>query len=192
MDNISSYLNQLRALQPSTQTTIPVTNTINLNASAGNQGTANGKNNTIDFRSNSGNVKSNSVMVSGNGNSVIGYNGGQETNTMAVTGDSNRIFAGQNVSNNSVKVTGGKNNIALAENASQNSVTVKGNNVKVSIGSQGITNGSNQNWNISVAADNVEVQVVNGKASVNIAENMKDKYKVSIDNTNKTLSVTTV
>jgi hypothetical protein len=192
-DNISTYLSQLKALQPATQTTAIIdTNSVNFSSPKTNTASISGKNNSVDFRSTTGIVNDNSVTLSGNGNTVRGYNGGQKNNTLAITGDTNRVFAGQGVSGAAVTVKGSNNHVTLAENASNSSVTITGQNVKVSIGSEGLTAGSNQNWKISVAADNVEVTMVNGKASVNMAEDMKDKYKVTIDDTKKTVSVTAV
>jgi hypothetical protein len=192
-DTISSYLTQLKALAPTTPSAITKdTNTVTFTTPTTNTASAKGKNNTIDFRSEMGVVSNNSVTTTGNNNIVRGYNGGQKNNTMAVTGDTNRIYAGQGVSTTAISVKGEKNNVTLAENASNNKVSVSGNNVKVSIGTEGLTPGSNQNWNISVAASNMEVTVTNGKASVNMAEDMKDKYKVTIDDAKKTVSVTPV
>jgi len=192
-DTISSYLTQLKALASTTPSVLTKdTNTVTFTTPAINTVSAKGKNNTIDFRSDTGVVKSNSVMVTGNENIVRGYNGGQKNNAMTVNGDTNRIYAGQNISNTTMSVKGGKNNVTLAENASNNKVAIIGNNVKVSIGTEGLSQGSNQNWNISVAADNTEVTISNGKASVNMAQDIKDNYKVTIDNAKKTVSVTPV
>jgi hypothetical protein len=190
---LSSYLTQLKALQ--TSTTLAAANGAAATQTAGTNGNTTavtGKNNTIDFSSNSGQVKNNTVTVNGHSNVVRGFNGGQQNNAFTVTGSANRLFAGNNVTNSTVNVQGGGNTVTLASQASNNTVSVTGNNVKVAIGSEGLAAGSNQNWNISVAASNVEVNVVNGQASVNMSDELKNEYKVSIDNTAKTVSITPI
>jgi uncharacterized glyoxalase superfamily protein PhnB len=192
-DAISSYLAQLKALESATKATVTKdTNTVAFTTPTTNSASTKGINNTVDFQSTMGVVNNNTVAVTGNGNIVRGFSGGQKNNTMTVTGDTNRIYAGQSVSNTTMSVKGGNNSVTLSENASNNNITISGNNVKVAVGTAGLEPGSNQNWTISVAADNVEVSVVNGKASVNMAQGMEDKYKVTIDNAKKTVSVTAV
>jgi hypothetical protein len=191
---LSSYLTQLKALQTSTTPAAANTGAAapKTTGTNGNTTAVTGKNNTVDFSSNSGQVNNNTVTVNGHGNVVRGFNGGQQNNAFTITGSSNRLFAGNDVTNSTVNVQGGGNTVTLASQASNNTVSVTGNNVKLAIGSEGLTAGSNQNWNISVAASNVEVNVVNGQASVSMSDELKNNYKVSIDNTAKTVSITPI
>ena len=190
-DKVSTYISQLKALQPPAQTALASsTNNVSFTSPKTNTSAVTGSNNYIDFRSNTAGADNNSITVTGNENVARGYNGGQKNNTMTITGDSNRMYAGQGVSNTSITVKGGHNNVSLADNASANKVSIAGNNVKVSLGSAGLAAGSNQNWNISVAANNVEVNVVNGQATVAMANEDKSKYNVTVDNVKKTVSVT--
>jgi hypothetical protein len=192
-NKVSEYLNQLNELKPATPGPKAAdSNRVDFDSSKTGSATVNGINNTVDFRSAAGGVENNSVAVTGGGNTVRGYNGGQKNNTVAVTGDGNRVYAGQGVSNAAVTVKGNASSVTLGENASGTTVAVSGNNVKVTVGSQGLAAGSNQNWNISIAADGVEVSVVNGKASVMTPDAVKDNYKVEIDDAKKTVSVTAV
>lgn len=191
-DKVSTYISQLKALQPPAQTTTLAssTNSVSFTSPKTNTAAVTGNNNYIDFRSNTAGVDNNTITVTGNENVARGYNGGQKNNTVTITGDSNRTYAGQGVSNTSITIKGGKNNVSLADNASANKVSIAGNNVKVSLGSAGLAAGSNQNWNISVAANNVEVNVVNGQATVAMANEDTSKYNVTVDNVKKTVSVT--
>jgi hypothetical protein len=165
------------------------TNAVQFNTTDANSADVNGAHNAVDFRSRNAPVRNNTVTVTGDGNLVRGYNGGQKNNTITVTGDSNQVYAGENVSNTAVAVRGGENTVNLATDASNNSVAVTGTNVKVSIGSAGQNAGSNQNWTVSVAADDVDVAIVNGKAEVKLSEEQQEKYKVTVDNAAKTVSV---
>ena len=191
-DTISSFLAKLKDLSVAPPAAGHNTNAVQFNNAAANTTNVKGTFNSIDFRSQTALERNNTVNVNGEGNIVRGYNGGQTNNTMTVTGNANRVLAGQDVGNNAVTVSGGHNTVNLASEASGNTVAVTGNNVKVNIGSQGLASGSNQNWNINVAASNVEVNVTNGTATVNMAEAMKDNYKVTIDNTAKTVTITAV
>jgi hypothetical protein len=194
-NTISSYLSQLQALNTTPfppQKTAQDTNTVQFNNLKANNAVVTGSFNSVDFRSQAAQANNNAVTVKGKSNIVVGYNGGQQNNLMTITGDSNRLNAGEGVSNSALTINGSKNTVKLAAQASSNTVFVTGSNVKVSIGAQGATAGSNQNWNINVAASNVEVKVENGKATVNVADDLKDKYKVTIDTTAKTVSITAV
>ncbi len=191
-DTISSFLANLKDLSAAPPAAIKNTNAVQFTNAAANTANVKGTFNSIDFRSQTALELNNTVTVNGEGNIVRGYNGGQTNNAMNVTGNANRVLAGQNVANGAITVNGGHNTVNLASEASGNTVAVTGNNVKVNIGSQGLASGSNQNWNINVAASNVEVNVANGTATVNMAENQKDNYKVTIDNTAKTVTVTAV
>jgi hypothetical protein len=185
---ISSFLAQLKDLQTAPPAAGRNTNAVQFNTTNTNTATVKGGFNLIDFSSSKTTLEqNNAVTVTGEGNIVRGYNGGQTNNTMNVTGNANRVLTGQNVSNSTVTLNGAHNTVNLQAEASGNTVAVTGSNVKVNVGSQG-----NQDWNINVAASNVEVNVVNGQATVNMAEDMKDKYKVTIDNTAKSVTVTAV
>jgi hypothetical protein len=170
----------------------PNTNTVDFNNTATNTASVNGGNNTVDFRSKTGAAQKNTVAITGQNNIVRGYNGGQTNNTITVAGDANRLYAGQNVSNTTANIKGGGNTVNLGENASNNTVAVAGNNVKVEIGTQGLAAGSNQGWNINVAANDVQVSIVNGKATVAMADDLKAKYKVTIDDLTKSVNVMAV
>ncbi len=193
-DAVSSYLSQLKALQTPTAQSAAAkdTNSVRFDTPKTNNAVVTGTNNSVDFLSATLSASNNTVSVTGKGNIVRGYNGGQNNNTMTVTGDTNRLYSGQNVSNTAIAVKGNSNRVNLGTDASNNTVAVTGSNVKVSIGSQGLAAGSNQNWNINVAGDNIQVDVVNGKASVTMAEDQKDKYKITIDQTAKSVIVTAV
>ncbi len=192
-DSLASYLGSLKDLQnsPTGQPLTKSTNSVRF-SNATNNATVNGGFNSVDFKGNAKLEKNNAITVTGEGNIVRGYNGGQSDNSVKITGNTNRLYAGENVSNNSATITGGKNTVNLSSEASNNTISVSGNNVKVAIGSAGLAAGSNQNWNINVAASNVDVTVANGKASVSMADELKDKYKVNIDNTAKTVTITAV
>jgi hypothetical protein len=189
---ISSFLANLKDLQKAPAGTGQNTNAVQFSTAKTNTATVKGAFNTVDFRSQMALEQNNKVNVNGEGNIVRGYNGGQTNNTMTVTGNANRVLAGGNVSGGTVSINGGHNTVNLATEASNNKVAVTGSNVKVNIGSEGLAAGSNQNWNINVAASNVEVNVANGKATVNMAEELKDKYKVTIDNTAKSVTITAI
>jgi hypothetical protein len=191
-DTISTFLAKLKDLAATVPAAARNTNAVQFNDTKTNTATVKGAFNSIDFRSQAALEQNNTVTVTGEGNIVRGYNGGQTNNTMNVTGNANRVIAGQNVSGSAVTLNGAHNTVNLGTEASGNTVAVNGNNVKVNIGSEGLAAGSNQNWKISVAASNVEVSVVNGKASVNMAEELKDTYKVTIDNTAKSVTITAV
>jgi hypothetical protein len=193
--DIYTLLAQQKAAQATTvpqtvQPAPPDTNQVEFNNAKTNKTQVTGNYNTIDFRANAGPVRDNTINLAGEGNLVRGYNGGQKNNTMTVAGDTNRLYAGQGVAHTAVTVKGSQNTVNLGTQASNNAVSVTGNNVKVSIGSAGQTAGSNQNWKINVAANDVEVAVVNGTAQVNMADELKSKYKVTIDDAAKTVSVT--
>jgi hypothetical protein len=193
--DIYSMLPQQRAAQTTpaaqnVQATPPDTNRVEFNNAKTNKAVVKGSNNTVDFRANAGPVRDNTLNVAGEGNLVRGYNGGQKNNTMTVTGDTNRLYTGQAVADTVVTVKGSENTVNLGTRASGNTVSVTGNNVKVSISSAGQTAGANQNWKIDVAANDIEVAVVNGKAQVNMADELKGTYKVTIDDAAKTVSVT--
>jgi len=191
--SLASYLSSLKDLQqtPTNQPTVKSTNSVQFSNKT-NTSSVNGSFNSVDFNGNAKLETNNSVTVAGEGNIVRGYNGGQSGNTMKISGNTNRLYAGENASNNSATITGGKNSLNLSFEASNNTVAITGNNVKVAIGSQGLTAGSNQNWNINVAASNVDVSVANGQATVSMADDLKDKYKVTIDNTAKIVTITSV
>jgi hypothetical protein len=189
---ISSFLAKLKDLQTAPPAAGQNTNTVQLPNSATNKANVKGSFNSVDFGSKAAFGQNNTVNVNGEGNIIRGYNGGQSNNAMTITGNTNRVLAGQNVSGSSLTLNGAHNTVNLAGEASNNTVAVTGSNVKVNIGSEGLGAGSNQKWNINVAASNVEVNVVNGKATVNMAEEMKDKYKVTIDNTAKSVTITAV
>jgi hypothetical protein len=191
-DTISSFLAKLKDLQAAPPAAGQNTNAVQFGNAAANAATVKGSFNSVDFQSPSALEQNNTVAVNGEGNIVRGYNGGQTNNTVNVTGNSNRVLAGQNVSNSAVTLNGAHNTVNLAEESSGNTVAVNGSNVKVNIGSAGLAAGSNQNWNINVSASNIEVSVVNGKATVNMAEDLQDKYTVTIDNTAKSVTVTPV
>jgi hypothetical protein len=192
-NTLASYLGQLKALQTATAPTAGVTAAATQAANAnGNATTVTGANNTVNLNEGAGLVKNYTVTVNGAGNSITGYNGGQQNNAVTVSGNANRMLAGENVRNSTVTVKGGENTVNLASNASNNTVAITGENVKVSIGTEGLSSGSNQNWNISVAASNVEVSVFNGKATVTMADELKDKYKVVVDNTAKSVTITAI
>jgi hypothetical protein len=193
-----SMLSQLKTAQTpvvapqNTKPAAPNMNTINFNNAATNTATVNGGNNTVDFRSKTGVAQKNTVAITGNNNIVRGYNGGQTNNTITVGGDANRLYAGQNVSNTTANIKGAGTTVNLGENASNNTVAVTGNNVKVEIGTQGLSAGSNQGWNINIAANDVQVSIVNGKATVTMADDLKDKYKVTINDQTKSVNVVAV
>jgi hypothetical protein len=191
-DTISSFLAKLKDLETTPAAATKNTNAVQLPANATNKAAVKGSFNSVDFGTQTGTAQKNTINVTGEGNIIRGYNGGQTNNTMNVTGNTNRVLAGQNVSSTAVTLNGGHNTVNLASEASNNAVAVTGNNVKVSIGSEGLAAGSNQNWKINVAASNVEVNVVNGKATVNMSDELKDKYKVTIDNTAKSVTITAV
>jgi hypothetical protein len=191
-DTISTFLAKLKDLAATVPAAARNTNAVQFNDTKTNTATVKGAFNSIDFRSQATLERNNTVTVTGEGNIVRGYNGGQTNNTMNVTGNANRVIAGQNVANSAVTVSGAHNTVNLGTEASGNTVAVNGNNVKVNIGSEGLASGSNQGWKINVAAGNVEVNVTNGKATVNLAEELKDKYKVTIDNTAKSVTITAV
>jgi hypothetical protein len=192
-DTISSFLAKLKDLQASPPAAGQNTNSVQFNATGANAANVKGAFNSIEFKSPAAALElNNTINVNGEGNILRGYNGGQTNNTMNVTGNTNRVIAGGNVSNSAVTLSGAHNTINLASEASNNTVAVTGSNVKVNIGSEGLAAGSNQKWNIAVAASNVEVNVVNGKATVTMAEELKDKYKVTIDNTAKSVTITAV
>jgi hypothetical protein len=191
-DTISSFLAKLKDLETTPAAATQNTNAVQLPANATNKATVKGSFNSVDFGTQTGTAQNNTINVTGEGNILRGYNGGQANNTMNVTGNTNRVLAGQNVSSTAVTLNGGHNTVNLAGKASNNAVAVTGNNVKVSIGSEGLAAGSNQNWKINVAASNVEVNVVNGKATVNMSDELKDNYKVTIDNTAKSVTITAV
>jgi len=189
---ISSFLAKLKDLQTAPPAATQNTNAVHFTTTDTNAATIKGAFNSVDFHSQTTAETNNTVNVNGEGNIVRGYNGGQTNNTMTITGNANRVLAGSGVSGSGLTVNGAHNTVNLAAEASNNTVAVTGSNVKVNIGSEGLAVGSNQKWNINVAASNVEVNVVNGTASVNMAEDMKDKYKVTIDNTAKSVTVTAV
>jgi hypothetical protein len=191
-NTISSFLAKLKDLQTAPPAAGQNTNAVQFTTTKTNTATVKGAFNSIDFRSQAVLEQNNKVNVNGEGNIIRGYNGGQANNTMNVTGNANRVLAGENVSNSEVTLSGAHNTVNLSAEASGNTVAVTGSNVKVNIGSQGLSAGSNQKWNINVAASNVEVNVVNGKATVNMAEELKDKYKVTIDNTAKSVTITAI
>jgi hypothetical protein len=189
---ISSFLAKLKDLQAAPPAASQNTNAIQFTTTKTNTATIKGSFNSVDFRSQAAPEQKNTVTINGEGNIVRGYSGGQTNNTLNVTGNTNRVLAGGNVSNSAVTLNGAHNTVNLATEASNNKIAVTGSNVKVNVGSEGLAAGSNQNWNINVAASNVEVNVVNGKATVNMAEELKDKYKVTIDNTAKSVTITAV
>jgi hypothetical protein len=189
---ISSFLAQLKDLQAAPPAASQNTNAVQFNNAAKNSANVKGAFNSVDFRSQAALEQNNTVNITGEGNIVRGYNGGQTNNTMTVTGNANRVLAGQNVANSAVTLNGAHNTVNMAAEASGNTVAVTGSNVKVNIGSEGLATGSNQNWNINVAASNVEVNVTNGQANVTMADDLKDKYKVTIDNTAKSVTITAV
>ena len=191
-DAMTSYLAQLKAqkaLAAEQPTAAHANNTVSTGPAKTNTTAVTGKNNSVDFRAPTGTAQNNAVTVAGEGNIVQGYNGGQKNNTITVTGDTNRLFAGENVSNSAATLEGSRNTVNFGADASGDTVAVKGSGVKVSIGSAGLAEGSNQNWKISVEADNVDVSVVNGKATVNMSDEQKSKYEVSIDDAAKSVSI---
>lgn len=155
-----------------------------------NNVTVNGTANAVNFHSQSSPVRNNTVMVNGEGNQIRGYNGGQTGNSMDVAGDANRVFAGEGVSRSTVTVEGNENIVNLGTEASNNQVTIAGNNSKITIGTQGLNSGSNQNWKINVQGNNVEVNIFNGKVDVKMAEEEKNKYKITIDEIKKSVEIT--
>lgn len=155
-------------------------------------GTINGTlNNTIDFSSNLGIAAKNNITVEGQNNYVRGYNGTQKNNTINIAGNGNRILAGPNTANNTMQVTGSGNAVLFAQDAANNKLSIQGNNVKVNMGMAGGPS-ANNGWNIHVNANNVEVSISNGKAKVNVAETMKDRLKISIDEKTRTVSVSEI
>ena len=167
------------------------TNQTNFNpgSKSTNKATVTGKNNTVNFTSSFGNAANNTVSVNGNQNMVRGYNGGQTANNISITGNANTLMAGEATAKNTISVQGQNNAINLGSNASSNTLAVKGNNVSISMGSQATGAANSQGWNITVNANNVNVQVVNGKATVNVAEEDKNKYTISINNETKSINV---
>jgi hypothetical protein len=189
---LSSFLAKLKDLQAAPPAASQNTNAVQFNNTAKNTANVKGAFNSVDFRSQAALEENNTVNVNGEANIVRGYNGGQANNTMTVTGNSNRVLAGQNVTGSAVTLNGAHNTVNMAAEASNNTVAVTGSNVKVNIGSEGLAAGSNQNWNINVAASDVEVNVTNGQATATMAEDLKDQYKVTIDNTAKSVTITAI
>jgi hypothetical protein len=191
--------NVINLSNPTNSTTMPVTqaktpvdtNRVNFNRESDSTNTAavTGKNNVVDFSSPYGYSANNKVAITGNRNTIRGYNGGQSANTVSITGNSNSIMAADETAKNTVSVIGNNNNAALGSNTASNTVSVKGNSVSVLIGSQAEGENSNQGWNISVSADNINVQIVNGKAQVNVSDQDKNKYQISINNDTKSVVV---
>jgi hypothetical protein len=170
------------------------TNRTSFNPEPKSTNTANvsGKNNMVDFTSSYGRATNNNVTVTGNRNMVRGYNGGQTANSISIKGNTNTLMAGEATVKNTISVQGQNNAINLGSNASSNTLVVKGNNVSISMGSQATGAANSQGWNIDVNANNVNVQIVNGTATVNVAEEDKNKYSISINNETKSISVASV
>jgi hypothetical protein len=156
-------------------------------ANASNKANVTGSNNVVDFTSNGAFTNKNTVTINGNQNTVRGYNGGQTSNLTNITGNTNRVMMGQNTATNTMAITGNNSFISLGDQVSSNKITVTGNNVSISVGSQG--SGSNSGWTMNINAGNVNVSIVNGKASVNTGAMDISKYNISVNNETKTISV---
>jgi hypothetical protein len=156
---------------------------------SGKSNVVDAKGNRVDFASRYGAGNDNAVTINGEKNYVRGYNGGQKNNIFDITGNGNRLFAGQNASGNTMKINGGGNLAMFADGAADNKLDIKGDNVRVNFGMAG-GSAANSGWNIQVATNNVEITISDGKAQVKVADEMKDKLAIKIDENSKTVSVT--
>jgi len=191
MNELLQQVNPLNALPPTAAEMVAKNNTVRVNPAdvAANAINANGTGNIVDFTG-EGRARNNAVTVNGDANYIRAYNGGQQGNAVSVTGSDNRVYAGAGAQGNNVTVKGSGSTVSQGEETAGTAVTIAGNNVTVSFG--GNNAAANKNWKVSVTASDVEVNVVNGKAGVNMAQDLKDKYTVTIDNERRTVSVAAV
>lgn len=188
MNELLQRINPLNDLPPTAADLVNAESTVRFNPGQQQQNTVNarGIGNVVDFTG-SGTAANNTVMVQGNANYVRAYNGGQNGNTLMVQGDDTRIYAGSGSSSNMVDMKGSGNTVSLGEQNNGNSIRVSGSNVTLNM--SGNASGSNGAWTVSVAASNVDVSILDGKGSVNMADALKDTYKISIDNEKRTITV---
>ncbi|MDD5672793.1 MAG: hypothetical protein PHC61_01400 [Chitinivibrionales bacterium] len=184
----------LKAVPQQPQNQSVNTNRVDFNQAGNgtNKATVTGNYNVVDFTSNSKLSSKNNVTVNGSQNTIRAYNGGQTNNSVQVTGNTNKMLIGNNASNNTLAISGASNSITLGEQASQNQVSIKGNNVSVSMGGEGLASGGNQQWKIDVNGSDVNVSIVNGKASVNVGAGKESQYKIAVNDLNKTISVSMI
>ena len=152
-------------------------------ASANNRVTVNGANNTVDlagsaragttaqtFAATGGPAITNANVNVTGGNNAVKFNGGMQDNaTVNINGNANKVNVGNNVDNANLNIAG--------------------NNVTVNIADNNALTKNQNNWNINVNANDVNITIENGEATVTGA-NGNQNFKVEIDNTNRSVTVT--